>query len=87
MDVCGLRETLRKFQNADAAARGRCPAPVTDHENDQLVTGRSEPLYDLLACPKDLVTFATADGAGDHDAVQAPRHRNEVLFDWLDDVW
>ncbi|WP_160159576.1 hypothetical protein [Streptomyces sp. 3213.3] len=40
----------------------------------------------LLTCPKDLVTFTTADGAGDHDAVQAPRHRNEVLFDWLDDV-
>lgn len=86
MDVWGLRETLRKFQNADVAARVRCPALVTDYENDQLVSGQSKPLYDLLTCPKDLVTFTTADGAGDHDAVQAPQHRNEVLFDWLDDV-
>ncbi|MEV0736633.1 hypothetical protein AB0I51_11795 [Streptomyces sp. NPDC050549] len=86
MDVRGLRETLRKFQNSDVAARIRCPALVTDYENDRLATGQSKPLYDLLTCPKDLVTFTDDDGAGDHDAVQAPRHRNELLFDWLDDV-
>ncbi|MEV7629796.1 hypothetical protein [Actinoplanes sp. NPDC089786] len=47
---------------------------------------QTQRLLDVLDAPKKLVTFSTADGAGDHDAVQAPQHRNEVLFDWLDNV-
>ncbi|MGH1554612.1 hypothetical protein ACRAWF_29890 [Streptomyces sp. L7] len=82
----GLRDTLRKFQNADVAARIRCPALVTDYENDQLVPGQEQAAVRPAHLPQGSVTFTTADGAGDHDAVQSPQHRNEVLFDWLDDV-
>ncbi|MEV0908996.1 hypothetical protein [Streptomyces hokutonensis] len=38
---------------------GNSPASAPDY--DQLVTGQSKPLYDLLTCPKDLVFFDWLD--------------------------
>lgn len=42
-------------------------------------------MYDALTAWKDIVQFSMRDGAQIHDAPMAPQHRNEVVFDWLDD--
>jgi hypothetical protein len=47
--------------------------------------GQAQQVYDALTAWKDIVQFSMRDGAQIHDAPMAPQHRNEVVFDWLDD--
>jgi hypothetical protein len=43
-------------------------------------------LYEALHCPKTLLTFTAAEGAGEHCHVGALTLFHQRMFDWLDDT-
>ena len=53
----------------------RCPTLLTTAENDPLSQG-AEALLAELACPKALLRFTAAEGAGDHCEMQQPVARD-----------
>ena len=63
-----------------------CPTLVCDAEDDLFFKGQAQILYDHLKCPKTMIKFTTAEGAGAHCQVGAPRLANARIFDWLDDT-
>jgi hypothetical protein len=43
-------------------------------------------LFDHLTCPKTLIRFTVAEGAGDHCEFGAPRLAYARIYDWLDET-
>jgi hypothetical protein len=64
----------------------RCPMLITDPEGEQFWPGQSRQLYNLLTCPKTLVSFTAAEGADLHCEPKAPGLRDLRAFDWLDET-
>jgi alpha-beta hydrolase superfamily lysophospholipase len=72
------RYTLKGF-----AEKIACPTLICHGELDEIAT--QAPLtYDALTCPKELITFRAADGAGDHCEVGARQLYLARSFGWLD---
>lgn len=63
-----------------------CPTLVLDPEDEQFWPGQSQELFDALACEKKLVSFTAEQGANWHCEPAAQSLRDEVVFDWLDEV-
>jgi pimeloyl-ACP methyl ester carboxylesterase len=82
MDFLGLTQ---QYTLSDRAHKIRCPTLVTWAENDP-IAGLAETLYDSLACPKTLLRFTDAEGAGDHCEMNARTLFHQRAFDWLDGV-
>ncbi|AWM87294.1 S9 family peptidase [Microvirga sp. 17 mud 1-3] len=61
----------------------RCPTLLTAAENDPLSAG-AEALFAALQCPKSLIRFTAAEGAGDHCEMQNRSLLNRRVLDWLD---
>jgi pimeloyl-ACP methyl ester carboxylesterase len=61
----------------------RCPTLLTTAENDPLSAG-APALHDELACPKTLLRFTAAEGAGDHCEMSNRSLLNRRVLDWLD---
>lgn len=62
-----------------------CPTLLTTAENDPLAAG-ARAFYDALRCPKQLMAFTAAEGAGTHVESFNRSLLNARVFDWLDDV-
>lgn len=78
---------IERFSARDVAARIRCPILALDYEDENFYPGQPEELMGLATTDrKDYVKLTAADGAQMHCAPMAPARRNEVVFDWLDDV-
>ena len=69
----------------EAAAQIRCPTLLGWSESDPL-SWNAERIYDSLTCPRKLIRFMNAEGAGDHCEVRARRLFDQRAFDWLDDT-
>ncbi len=63
-----------------------CPTLVLDAEEDIFFKGQPETLYEHLTCPKTLMRFTVAEGAGAHCQVGAHRLAFGRIYDWLDDI-
>jgi pimeloyl-ACP methyl ester carboxylesterase len=85
--VQNLRDYLRdaeRFTMEGRAERIQCPTLLTMAENDSL--GAFAPSFlDALRCPKTLLRFSAAEGAGDHCEMQNRSLLNRRVLDWLDD--
>ena len=44
-------------------------------------------LYDALTCPKTLIRFTAAEGAGDHCEASARSVYFQRAYDWLDGIF
>lgn len=75
-----------RFSNADVIHKVRAPVLSTNYQLEQFYPGQARRLYNALTSPKKYVTFTIAEGSEYHDCPQAPQRRNEVVFDWFDDV-
>jgi pimeloyl-ACP methyl ester carboxylesterase len=64
----------------------RCPTLVTVAEGDALAAS-AQPFYDALMCPKRLIRFTAAEGAGGHCEMQNRSLFNLRALDWLDEVF
>jgi dienelactone hydrolase len=86
--VDNLRDYLRSIEQFTMAGRAElisCPTLVTLAEADPLAA-RAQGFFDALRCPKDLIRFAAADGAGDHCEMFNRSRLNRSVLDWLDGV-
>lgn len=63
-----------------------CPTLVCDAEEDLFFAGQPQQLYDHLTCPRTLLRFTTAEGAGAHCHAGAQRLAFGRIYDWLDTV-
>ena len=76
---------ISEFTLEGRADKIECPTLLTTAENDPL-GATAQPLYDALACPKRLVKFTAAEGAGMHCEQMNRSLLNRTVFDWLDEV-
>lgn len=87
--VDDLRGYLRSAQEYTLAGRIEsieCPTLLTRAENDPLASGAPE-FLDALACPKTLIDFTAAEGAGIHVEGFNRSLLNTRVYDWLDGVF
>ena len=63
-----------------------CPTLVCDAEGDLFFKGQPQELYDHLTCPKTMIVFTEAEGAGAHCQVGASRLAFARIYDWLDET-
>jgi alpha-beta hydrolase superfamily lysophospholipase len=83
-----LREFLRCIASFTLDGRAeliRCPTLITHAEADPLASSAQE-LFDALRCPKTLVRFTSAEGAGTHCEMMNRSAVNRRVADWLDEV-
>ena len=64
-----------------------CPTLVLDAEEDLYLKGQPDELYKHLTCPKTMIRFTTAEGAGAHCQCGADRLANARIYDWLDETF
>ncbi|WP_445169249.1 alpha/beta hydrolase family protein [Mycolicibacterium sp. Dal123E01] len=63
-----------------------CPTLVCEAATDIFFDGQPQLLFDHLTCPKTLLTFTEAEGAGAHCQAGAARLAYARIYDWLDDT-
>jgi pimeloyl-ACP methyl ester carboxylesterase len=61
-----------------------CPTLITQAENDVLARGAGA-FSDALTCPKTLIRFTAAEGAGGHCEMRNRSLLNRRVLDWLDE--
>ena len=89
--VHGLTDPIEYFRMAPQySLKGReqlitCPMFVCSAEGDDLSVNAPR-LYEALACPKEYVQFAAADGGGEHCESGARTLFHQRVFEWLDGV-
>jgi pimeloyl-ACP methyl ester carboxylesterase len=79
--------TLDYHLRDGTAERISCPTLVLDAEEDMFFKGQPEELYEHLTCPKTLMHFTVAEGAGAHCQVGAHRLAFARIYNWLDDTF
>jgi len=87
--VENLRDYLRcieTFTMDHRAALIRCPTLITHAEDDPLAAS-AETFFDALRCPKELIRFSSAEGAGSHCEMMNRSSVNRRTLDWLDAVF
>jgi pimeloyl-ACP methyl ester carboxylesterase len=63
-----------------------CPTLICEAEEDIFFQGQPDAVYDRLTCPKTLMRFTSAEGAGAHCHSGALRLAFGRIYDWLDDT-
>jgi pimeloyl-ACP methyl ester carboxylesterase len=90
--VHGLDSLADYFRIAgDYSLRGRaeqirCPTLVAWAEGDPIARF-AEQLHGALQCPRSLVRFTKAEGAGGHCEEMARSLFHQCAYDWLEDVF
>ena len=87
--VENLRDYLRcieTFTMDHRAALIRCPTLITHAEDDPLAAS-AQTFFDALRCPKELIRFSSAEGAGSHCEMMNRSSVNRRTLDWLDAVF
>lgn len=64
----------------------RCPTLICEAEKDLFFQGQAQTLFDHLTCPKTLIRFSDAEGAGAHCQMGACRLAYGRVYDWLNEV-
>jgi alpha-beta hydrolase superfamily lysophospholipase len=83
-----LRDYLACVEHFTMAGRIeniQCPTLFTLAEHDPLASG-TQAFFDALRCPKTLLRFGSAQGAGDHCEMRNRSLLNRSVLDWLDEV-
>lgn len=75
---------VERYTMEGRAERITCPTLITQAEEDALAAGAGS-LFAALRCPKTLLRFSAADGAGDHCEMQNRSLLNRRALDWLDE--
>jgi pimeloyl-ACP methyl ester carboxylesterase len=76
--------TLECHLRNGIAERISCPTLILEAEEDMLFHGQPQQLYDHLPCPRTLMRFSVAEGAGAHCQVGAHASRSaESITGWM----
>ncbi|MBV9035814.1 MAG: alpha/beta fold hydrolase [Acidobacteriaceae bacterium] len=76
---------LGRFEISSVASEISCPTLLTAADDDPVAAGAAT-LYETLRCPKRLVRFTAAEGAGGHCEALSRALYHQRVFDWLDEV-
>ena len=57
------------------------------HAEDDPLAASAQNLFEALRCPKELVRFSSAEGAGGHCEMMNRSAVNRRVADWLHDVF
>ena len=79
----GYRASAARFTLEGRAQDIRCPTLLAA-AGDDARSGSAQRVMDGLRCPKTLVTFTAAEGAGDHCEMLIRSMLNRRALDWLD---
>lgn len=89
-DLYDLAKTIMRINCESAAPLVTSPVLVTEYQDDNFFGHHQQAgqVFRLLpsGTRKRMHFFTAAEGAEYHDAPMAPQTRNQVVFDWLDDV-
>jgi hypothetical protein len=85
--MLSLAKMLRFHLRDGIAEQISCPTLVLDAEEDMYPKGQPDVLYEHLTCPKTMIRFTTAEGAGAHCQCGADRLAAARIFDWLDNTF
>ncbi|PZQ48995.1 MAG: alpha/beta hydrolase [Rhodovulum sulfidophilum] len=85
-DIGGFLAATSAFTLEGRAGAIRCPTLVTQAEKDDRSAG-AEKLFAALDCPKTLLRFTAAEGAGDHCELMNRSLLNRRVLDWLDETF
>ncbi|MEH2254511.1 alpha/beta hydrolase family protein [Nostoc sp.] len=80
-----LTET-KQYTMDGIAGQIQCPCLVMEAEADMFFRGQPQQIFDALQSPKQLVHFTSEDGAENHCQSGALAHKDEVVFNWLDET-
>src|SRR5277367_78121 len=86
--VSNLRDYFKETERFTMKGRAEmicCPTLITAAENDPLAIG-AQTLFEALKCPKALIKFAAAEGAGGHCEMMNRSLANRTVLDWLDET-
>lgn len=81
----GFLHAVEPFTMDGRAELIRCPTLLTAAENDPL-SSTAQHFYEALRCPKSLIRFTAAEGAGDHCEMMNRSLLNSRVLDWLDET-
>jgi alpha-beta hydrolase superfamily lysophospholipase len=84
--VDSMRDYLRAIEDFTMCGRAEaiaCPTLIALAENDPLAAS-AQMFFDSLRCPKTLIRFSAAEGAGDHCEMGNRSLLNRRVLDWLD---
>jgi len=81
-----LAATMAFHLRDGIAEQIRCPTLVCEAEKDIFFQGQAEQLFDHLTCPKTMIKFTDAEGAGAHCEMGASRLAYARIYDWLDET-
>ena len=76
----------KKYTIKDVIDKIQCPCLVIDAEGDMFFKGQPQELYDVLRAPKKLFEFTSEDGAENHCQSGALAHKDQVVFNWVDET-
>lgn len=74
-----------RYRLSDVASRITCPTFVATAEYDPVGAAAGR-IYEALTCPRTMVRFTGAEGAGDHTECWNRSRFTQRVFDWLDEV-
>ncbi|HEX2943223.1 MAG TPA: alpha/beta fold hydrolase, partial [Rhodopila sp.] len=83
-DLRAYFASAERFTMTGRAELIQCPTVITQAENDSLAAGAGA-FFDALRCPKTLMRFTAAEGAGDHCEMENRSLLNRRVLDWLDE--
>jgi pimeloyl-ACP methyl ester carboxylesterase len=84
-DLRGYLRAAAAFTLDGRAELIRCPTLLTMAENDPRA-GSAQQVHDALRCPRTLIRFTAAEGAGDHCEMMNRSLLNRRVLDWLDET-
>ena len=82
-DLRGYLASAALFTLDGRAGEIRCPTLLTA-AGDDTRSGSAQMVMDGLRCPKTLINFTDAEGAGDHCEMMNRSALNRRALDWLD---
>jgi alpha-beta hydrolase superfamily lysophospholipase len=83
-DLRAYLASAELFTMQDRAELIRCPTLITQAERDMLAADAGS-FFDALRCPKTLMRFTAAEGAGGHCEMGNRSLLNRRVLDWLDE--
>ena len=84
-----LADFLTKFKlwtMKDIAQQIRCARLVMEGDGDMFTHSQPQQIYDALKSPKTFVKFSSEDGAENHCQSGALAYKDEVVYNWLDEI-
>ena len=84
--ITDMLEKAKAYTMDGVIEQIKCPCLVMEAEADMFFPGQPQQVYDALKAPKTLAKFSALDGAENHCQSGALAYKDEVVFNWLDEI-